>query len=61
MTLAPLFGKAMFISLVKIGFRNKIMEENDNIVLYGYSVHFLLILDDFCINRKLDLKKSVPL
>ena len=38
-------------------FRNKIMKVNENIDLCGYSVQFLLILDNFCINRKLNLKK----
>jgi len=57
MTLAPLFGKAMFISCVKMGFRNKIMKEYENIVLCGYPVQFFLILDNFCINRKLNFKK----
>ena len=33
------------------------MKLNENIVLCGYSVHFLLILDNFCINRKLNFKK----
>ena len=33
------------------------MKLNENIVLCGYSVQFLLILDNFCINRKLNLKK----
>ena len=40
MTLDPLFSKAMFISWVKIGFRNKIMKLNENIVLCGCSVQF---------------------
>ena len=33
------------------------MKVNENIVLCGYSVKFLLTLDNFCINRKLNLKK----
>ena len=40
-----------------MGFRNKIMKEHENIVLCGYPVQFLLILENFCINRKLNLKK----
>ena len=40
-----------------MGFRNKIMIEHKNIVLCGYPVQFLLILENFCINRKLNLKK----
>ena len=40
-----------------MGFRNKIMKEYENIVLCGYPVQFLLILENFCINRKLNLKK----
>ena len=33
------------------------MKVNENIVLCCYSVQFLLILENFCINRKLNLKK----
>ena len=33
------------------------MKEHENIVLCGYPVQFLLILENFCINRKLNLKK----
>ena len=40
-----------------MGFINKIMKEHENIVLCGYPVQFLLILDNFCINRKLNFKK----
>ena len=40
-----------------MGFRNKIMKEYENIVLCGYPVQFLFILDNFCINRKLNFKK----
>ena len=32
------------------------MKEHENIVLCGYPVQFLLILDNFCINRKLNFK-----
>ena len=34
------------------------MKEYENIVLCGYPVQFLLILDNFCINRKLNFKKE---
>ena len=57
MTLAPHFSKAVFISLVQMGFRIKIMKDHKNIVLCGYPVQFLLILENFCINRKLNFKK----
>ena len=40
-----------------MGFRNKIMKENENVVLCGYPVQFLLILENFCMNRILNLKK----
>jgi len=40
-----------------MGFKNKIMKENENIVLCGYPVQFLLILENFCMSRKLNLKK----
>ena len=52
MTLAPLFGKAMLISGAKIRFRNRFF-----VVIL---CKFLLILDNFCMNRKLILEK-VPL
>ena len=42
MTLAPLFGKAMFILWVYMGFRNKILKENENIVLCDYPVQFFI-------------------
>ena len=41
-----------------MGFRNKLMKEHENIGLCGYPVQILLILDNFCINRKLIFKKS---
>ena len=40
-----------------MGFRNKIMKEHKNTVLCGYPVQFLLILENFCINRKVNFKK----
>ena len=33
------------------------MKENENIVPCGYPVQFLLILENFCINKKLNLKR----
>ena len=36
------------------------MKELENIVLCGYPVQFLLILENFCINKKLYLKKVKP-
>ena len=33
----------------------KLMKEHENIVLCGYPVQFLLILENFCINRKKDI------
>ena len=33
------------------------MKEHENIVLCGYPVQFLLILENFCKNRKVNFKK----